>query len=52
MKAKKNSYVERVLRGGSFSYFTQDLSVSFRYRDEPEDRSRYVGFRCVVRRKS
>jgi formylglycine-generating enzyme required for sulfatase activity len=48
MKLKKNS-VFRVRRGGGYYGNTWGLRVPFRSGYLPEGRSRYVGFRFVVR---
>ena len=41
----------RVLRGGSYFNVTRGLRTTFRFRFAPGSRSRYYGFRVVVRRK-
>jgi formylglycine-generating enzyme required for sulfatase activity len=38
----------RVLRGGSFDYSGQNLRCANRYRYDPDDRFRIIGFRIVV----
>ena len=42
---------DRVFRGGSFSIDSRCLRSSLRVGYEPENRSRNIGFRIVVRRK-
>jgi formylglycine-generating enzyme required for sulfatase activity len=37
----------RVVRGGSFAGSPRNLRSAFRGRVEPEDRSGFIGFRCV-----
>jgi formylglycine-generating enzyme required for sulfatase activity len=40
--------VSRVLRGGAFYVPSRYLRCSFRFRNAPEDRIRFIGFRCVL----
>jgi len=45
---KPGAGAPRVLRGGTFDVWAQGLRASFRFGGEPEDRVRYIGFRCVL----
>jgi len=40
--------VRRVLRGGSWNYYGQYLRAAFRFRDEPDYRYYYLGFRLAA----
>jgi formylglycine-generating enzyme required for sulfatase activity len=52
MRAKMNSTLYRVLRGGPFWFEPRDLSIADRSRGKPESVNGYCGFRVVVRKKS
>ena len=45
---KQKPGASRVLRGGAFSVGSRGLRSSFRLRDEPENRFRFIGLRCVL----
>jgi formylglycine-generating enzyme required for sulfatase activity/predicted ATPase len=48
-KLDASSGERRVLRGGSFgSRFDQDVRCAYRYRNDPDYRHRYLGFRVVA----
>ena len=46
--SKAGTDVLRVLRGGSFDYSGKNLRCANRYRYDPDDRFRIIGFRVVV----
>ena len=53
MKAKKNSYVDRVYRGSSFFNDSWLLGIADRVRwGSPELRVRCGGFRIVIRKQT
>ena len=52
MRAKKNSNIDRVLRGGCFGLDSRFLPVSYRDGDGPVYQDRFSGFRLVIRKKS
>jgi len=51
MKVRKNT-VDLVRRGSCCLSDSRRMRLSFRLRDEPEDRHWYGGFRLVIRRKA
>ena len=50
MRAKKNSNVLRVLRGGSFISAPERLRCTYCFRNSPVLRNRSVSLRVVIRR--
>ena len=52
MRAKKNSKVYPVLRGGTYYHVPWSLSTTLRVGAAPGDRVRDGSFRLVVRRKT